>query len=192
MRKVFYISKHPKRCEILQLLHSLHCNLNHFNQDLEKMNYCRIRCIVSRIILLTHPIEALCLMIIINYILLFLESSMKLVITFILQSTKMKNKTCIWKISITFKLQGRFPPTSRFSRQCSHTLGEPHEYGNLHILKRFLFFFPLWEHRNKKKKEDLPLHNALGFFSWGRSLKSTHRNKKRVVQINKKPWPFSN
>jgi hypothetical protein len=40
-----------------------------------------------------------------------------------------------------------------------------------------------WKHI---KFAGLPLHNTLGFFCWGRSLKNTHRNKKAVV------YTFSN
>jgi len=35
-----------------------------------------------------------------------------------------------------------------------------------------------WEHI---KLRELPRHNALGFFCWGRSLKIHTRNKKGVV-----------
>ncbi len=104
------------------------------------MNYCRIRCVVSRIILLTHPIEALCLMII-NYIMLFLEFSMKLVITFNLQSTKMKNKTFIWKISITFKLQGRFPPQVGSPDSVPKPQENPMSMGTFTCVSSFSFSF---------------------------------------------------
>jgi hypothetical protein len=48
----------------------------------------------------------------------------------------------------------------------------------LSLFIEFFFSMGTWEHI---KLRELPRHNALGFFCWGRSLKIHTRNKKGVV-----------
>jgi len=77
-------------------------------------------------------------------------------------------------------------------------LRRTHEYRNTPLHKQLSFYFlhsfsfpkkeiiPLetWEHI---KLGDLPQHNSLGFFCWGRNLKIHSQNKKGVVSADSYP-----
>jgi hypothetical protein len=60
-------------------------------------------------------------------------------------------------------------------------LRRTHEYRNLHTCKQLSFYGNVGTHKNRRIS---PSHNALGFFSWGRSLKVHREIKKQSFMYN--------
>ncbi len=68
-------------------------------------------------------------------------------------------------------------PPEDVSLKVFPNLKRTHEYGNLHVHEGFSFM-RMWEQIEIGSL--IPWYDALGFFSWGRSLK-IHRKKRRVI-----------
>lgn len=69
-------------------------------------------------------------------------------------------------------------PPQDVSLKVFPNLKRTHEHGNLHAHKGFSFMRMMWEHMEIGSL--IPWYDALGFFSWGRSLK-IHRKKRRAI-----------